>query len=171
MANFIRRMRQNHAVEHATLTILMTQDLTVQLVGGRSSQRGFYVFGQVETASLQAAATAALRRLQAGEAGLAIHPNCGTNLVTSSTLAGLAVITASALGRRRRTHWMEQVPMAILVAMAAILAGRPLGLRLQRKVTTLADVRTLRLGPISRHQMGRLVQHFVALEDTAEIQS
>jgi hypothetical protein len=160
----IRRIRQNHAVEHATITVLMARARDVTLAAGRSNQRGFYIYGQVKTAALEAAAAEALARLQAGESGLAIHPNCGTNLVASGTLAGLAVMTTTALARRQRTSVLDRIPLGILAATAGIVAGRPLGFRLQRSVTTLADVGDLRLGPITRRQIGRFVQHFVTLE-------
>ncbi|MBK8047540.1 MAG: hypothetical protein IPK16_10695 [Anaerolineales bacterium] len=42
----------------------------------------------------------ALLRLQAGESGLAIHTNCGTNLAVTGVLATLAVLLGSA-GRQR----------------------------------------------------------------------
>lgn len=75
---FGRRIRQNHALEHATITILsgMVADLRV---GARSSSNGFIIFGDVDLGLLRRALDEALRRLQAGEAELAIHPNCGTN--------------------------------------------------------------------------------------------
>ena len=163
-AGIIRRIRQNHAVEHATITVLMARARDVSLLGGRSNHRGFHVYGQVETAALEAAVAEALARLQGGEAGLAIHPNCGTNLVASGTLAGLAVMTTTAIARRQRASVIDRIPLGILAATAGIIAGRPVGFRLQRSVTTLADVSDLRLGPITRRQIGRFIQHFVTLE-------
>src|SRR5260370_39939288 len=75
---FGRRIRQNHALEHATITILsgMVPDLRVS---ARSSSSGFIILGDVDLGLLRRALDEALRRLQAGEAELAIHPNCGTN--------------------------------------------------------------------------------------------
>ena len=148
---FIRRIRQNHAVEHATITVLMARERNVSLLGGRSNH-------------LEAAATEALARLQGGEAGLAIHPNCGTNLVATGTLAGLAVMTTTAIARRQQASVLDRIALGILAATAAIIAGKPLGFRLQRSVTTLADVGDLRLGPITRRQIGRFTLHFVTLE-------
>ncbi|HRX05321.1 MAG TPA: DUF6391 domain-containing protein, partial [Anaerolineae bacterium] len=101
-AGFLRRVRQHHAVEHATITILMARNPGLQLVGGRSDHRGFYIYGPVQTSALSTAVEEALRRLKNGEARLAIHPNCGTNLVTTGTLAGVAALTAAAIGRYRR---------------------------------------------------------------------
>lgn len=163
-AGLLRRIRQHHAVEHATITILMARNPGLSLVGGRSDHRGFYVYGPVQTPLLSTAAQEALKRLKAGEAQLAIHPNCGTNLVTTGAMAGVAAMTAAAIARYRRAGLLDQIPAAILAATGAVVASRPVGLRLQRQVTTRADVSDLRLGEITRRELGRLVQHFVALE-------
>ena len=162
----IRRTRQNHAVEHATITLLMARNRALPLVGGRSNQRGYFVFGAVETAALEAAAAEALLRLQRGETELAIHPNCGTNLVTTGVMAGLATFTATAIARRRQAGLADRLAAAVLAATVAVVASRPVGLRLQRDVTTLADVAGLRVQSITRRQLGRMVVHFVALDET-----
>jgi len=164
--NPVRRTRQHHAIEHATITLLMRRNPGIQSVAGRSDHRGFYVFGRVETAALEAAVQEALRRLQGGEAGLAIHPNCGTNLVTAGVLTGLAAFTTTTMGRQQRLSWPDLAASAILAATAALWVSRPLGTLLQARVTTLADVRRLRVVDISRRQMGRWVWHFVAIQPT-----
>ncbi len=159
----IRRVRQNHAVEHATITLLMARDRSLPLVGGRSNHRGYYVFGPVDTTALEAAAIEALSRLQRGEAELAIHPNCGTNLVTTGAMAGLATFAATAISRSRQASLADRIAVAIMAATAAVVVSRPVGLRLQKDVTTLADVADLRIESVTRRQLGRLVVHFVAL--------
>jgi hypothetical protein len=163
----VRRVRQNHAVEHATITLLMARNRALHLIGGRSNHRGYYIFGAVETEALHAAASEALIRLQHGEAELAIHPNCGTNLVTTGFMAGLATFTATAISRRRQDGLLDRVAVAVLAATVAVVASRPVGLRLQRDVTTLADLDDVRLESITRQQLGRLVVHFVALASDA----
>ncbi len=62
---FSRRIRQNHALEHATITILsgMIPNLSIS---ARSSSDGFIVFGDVDLGLLRRAIDEALRRLQAG---------------------------------------------------------------------------------------------------------
>lgn len=164
---FIRRVRQHHAVEHATITILMARNPGLSLIGGRSDHRGFYVYGPVQTPVLATAVQEALKRLKNGEARLAIHPNCGTNLVTAGTMAGVAALTAAGIARYRRAGLLDQVPAAILAATGAVVASRPIGMRLQRQVTTRADVSDLQVGEITRRELGRLVLHFVNLEATA----
>lgn len=159
----IRRVRQNHAVEHATITLLMARDRSLSLVGGRSNHRGYYVFGPVDSDTLGAAAVEALTRLQRGEAELAIHPNCGTNLVTTGAMAGLATFAATAISRRRQSSLVDRIAVAVMAATAAVVVSRPVGLRLQREVTTLADVDDLRVASVTHRRLGRMVVHFVAL--------
>jgi len=143
---FIRRMRQHHAIEHATVNILAQRNPRRHLIA-RSDPGGFQIYGQVETEELHAAVEEALHRLQAGEHDLAIHPNCGTNIVTAGVLASLAGIVLTA-GQRRR--WWEQLVLSLLATMLALLAAQPLGHWVQASMTTLADVRDVRLGRIER---------------------
>lgn len=163
----IRRVRQNHAVEHATITLLMARNRALPLIGGRSDHRGYYIFGAVETDKLAAAAADALTRLQRGEAELAIHPNCGTNLVTTGAMAGLATFAATAISRRLQASLADRIAVAVMAATAAVVVSRPVGLRLQKDVTTLADVTDLHVQSVTRRQLGRMVVHFVALDETS----
>src|SRR5437868_950864 len=97
---FGRRIRQNHALEHATITILsrMVPNLSVS---ARSSSDGFIVFGDVDLGLLRRAIDEALARLQAGEAELAIHPNCGTNLAVGVSLITLGTLLGMASNQAR----------------------------------------------------------------------
>ncbi|MBK9096141.1 MAG: hypothetical protein IPM84_25965 [Anaerolineae bacterium] len=89
------------------------------------------------------AAKEALRRLQAGDAHMAVHPNCGTNFVTSGMLAGLAawaVTVLSTQGERKRSAW-EALPTAFTAATLALFVAQPLGHTLQEFVTTSPGAR------------------------------
>ena len=114
---FGRRIRQNHALEHATITILsgMVPDLRVS---ARSSSNGFIVFGDVDLGMLRRALDEALRRLQAGETELAIHPNCGTNLAVGVSLVTLGTILGMVSGQTR-----TRVASAAASSVAGLLAG------------------------------------------------
>jgi len=152
-----KRIRQNHAIEHATLTILAQTQPGLQLVA-RSDLQGFIVYGDVALADLWTTAEEAVRRLRAGESSLAVHANCGTNLVAAGTLSAVAALLASA--GRRRTLW-ERVPRAILGATGALLLAGPAGRWLQAHVTTSADVdgavvtavEMLGKTPVARHRV------------------
>lgn len=142
-----RRVRQNHALEHATITILSrhVQDLRVS---ARSTSRGFTIFGDVDLGQLRRALDEALRRLQAGETQLAIHPNCGTNLVVGVSFLTLGTILGMASSRAR-----TRVASAALSSVAGIAAARPVGQLVQKYITTLPDLRGVRVTEIFRRKM------------------
>lgn len=141
---FGRRIRQNHALEHATVTILagMVPNLRVS---ARSSPRGFIIFGSVDVEKVKIAAQEALERLQAGEVELAIHPNCGTNVAVGVSLAVTGWLLILTLMRSRLRFLLS-----LLGAVGAALAARPLGAVVQRHVTTLADLRRVRITSVAR---------------------
>jgi hypothetical protein len=124
----------------------------------RSDLRGFIVYGDVDTNVLQSAAAKALELLQAGESGLAVHPNCGTNLVAAGTLSGLAALLAAA--GHRRSIW-DRLPSAILGATAALMLAQPFGHWLQANVTTSSEVAGVELAAVERLNGGAIVRHRV----------
>src|SRR5512139_1400014 len=138
-------LRQHHAIEHATVTLL-GQRVPGAPVVARSDLLGFMVYGDVDTATLQATAEEALARLQAGETNLAVHPNCGTNLVTAGVLSGLAAFAAGS--GRSRSLW-DRVPSAILGATVALMVAGPIGRWVQARVTTSGQVRGLQIESVT----------------------
>jgi hypothetical protein len=153
----VMRVRRNHALEHATIHILSQHHAILQ-VAGRSWLNGFYVYGQVNTEELAAAASEALARLQSGEIELAVHPRCGTNVVTAGVMAGLSAFTV--MSGRSRSKW-DKLPTVIMAATAAIILAQPLGAMLQSKVTTSPDVQNLRILGVKRQEHGSVIVHQV----------
>lgn len=131
----IRRTRQHHAIEHATL-LLLAERFPGRRMVGYSDPSGFTVLCNLPEEAVRRALTDAMLRLQAGERQLAIHPNCGTNLAATALLVTLAVMAGSA-GRQRDA--MSRFTGGLVFALPMLLAGPALGMRLQR-YTTLADV-------------------------------
>ena len=149
-------LRQNHAIEHATVTLLSQRVPGLSLVG-RSDLQGFTLFGDVDTQVIEQTAGEAVSRLQAGESGLAVHPNCGTNLVTAGMLSGLAA-TFAASGRNR--SWADRIPASLLAATLALIVAVPAGRWMQENVTTSPYVDGLHItgvirqgGPVTRHRV------------------
>lgn len=150
VANLLRRTRQNHGLEHATIHML--QGKVSARISGLSDPWGFTIFGELTQPQLQRAASDALLRLQSGEHGLAIHPNCGTILATKATLAALAALIAQA-GRRTL---FDQFQRTLLFILPALIAGDPLGYKVQ-ELTTTADLTDRWIVSVKRVEFGPLV--------------
>ena len=157
--SLVQTLRQHHALEHATITLLSQKLPGVQLVA-HSDLRGFLVYGDVDTDLLRSTVQEALNRLQAGEAELAIHPNCGTNLVVAGTLSGLAAFVAGS--GRKRSLW-DRLPSAILGATLALIVAVPLGRWMQQHITTSAEVSDLCIASVTRLNEGSVVRHRVVI--------
>ncbi|RIK17746.1 MAG: hypothetical protein DCC51_12015, partial [Anaerolineae bacterium] len=101
--SLISRIRRNHGLEHATIHVLSEGHKRFS-AQGNSDHRGFHlnIYGDITEDEVNAAVDEAYRRLRAGEHHLAVHPNCGTVLVTTAALATLAAQTMLAL-----ENWRE----------------------------------------------------------------
>jgi hypothetical protein len=140
----VARIRRNHGLEHATLHLL-SQRKPGQHFAGHSDGRGFWVLGDVSAEEVQAAAQEALRRIRSGERTLVLHPNCGTNFVTSGILASLAALAAMIGVGRRVQDKLERLPLAAVLATAALILSQPLGMMLQERVTTSTQLENLEI--------------------------
>jgi hypothetical protein len=154
------RLRRNHGLEHATIHVLSRKYPRVGLAG-HSSSSGFRIFADLDADQVLEGVETALGRLRAGERGLAIHPNCGTNLVTSGMAAGVAGAIAMAGSGPRSRDRLERLPLAGLLATAALLLARPLGTRLQQYVTTSGDPGDLEILDIQTQIRAGLTAHRV----------
>jgi len=132
-------LRQVHALEHATVWVLSqsgpaaTARADNDLLGGMSTDQGFYLYGRVNIAQLRQAVREALQRIASGEWDLAVHPRCGTNLSVGMLLtAGLAVGINLALPRG---PILQLLGLGAAAAAAAQLAP-DVGDLAQRYVTT-----------------------------------
>lgn len=155
------RTRRNHGLEHATIHVLSKQNPGVRLAG-HSDARGFWLLGELTTEQVRAGVEQALGRLRAGEGHLAIHPNCGTNLVTSGLAAGMAGAVAMAGSGPRNRDKLGRLPLAGLLATAALLLARPLGTRIQQQVTTSADPGDLEILDVTRGARAGVTAHRVS---------
>lgn len=131
--DIIRRTRQHHAIEHATIHVLSAR-YPHQRFSGVSDPVGFTLYADADEIEVRRAVGDALLRLQAGEHSLAIHPKCGTNLAVSATLATIAALIGS-----RRRNMLDRFATSLLLVLAALTAAHPLGYRVQA-YTTLANV-------------------------------
>ena len=134
--DFINSLRSNHALEHATFHVLEGKGNKSVLMG-LSDAGGFWVLGNVAAGLLLDSAHEALTRLEGGEARLALHENCGTNLIATGAIAGgLAWLgmLGSGNGFLRK---LGRLPLVIFLASVGLVIAQPLGPIIQEKVTTL----------------------------------
>lgn len=155
----IDRTRRNHGLEHATVTLL-GQKYPGRSLAGRSTPFGFYIYGEVDTEELTTTALEALRRLRGGEHQLAIHPNCGTNFLTAGAVA-TGVAFAGFLGARDWRSRLERLPLVTLFVTIALIFAQPLGLTLQRTLTTSGIMGGLKIASVMRAGVGPMAAHFV----------
>ena len=151
----LSRIRRNHGLEHATLNVLSRRFPDAPLAG-HSDFNGFWILGNVTPDDLSSAVQEALARLQKGEAGLAIHPGCGTNYATTGILAGTAAAIAMFGAGRRVRDWLERLPFAAMLATLAVIASQPVGLAVQARLTTSGSPGTLQVVKITHSQKGRV---------------
>lgn len=143
----IKRIRRNHAYEHATVHMLNRQNF---ILSGRSDNEGFVVVGDVPTEKVEKAAQDALKRLKRGEKALAVHPNCGTNLVTAGVLTSL-VGAVGFFGAKPARIW-ERFPVVMLGMMFAVLFSQPIGMKVQEHITTEGEPGDLEFVDVERSE-------------------
>jgi hypothetical protein len=154
----VRRTRQHHAIEHATLHML-AERYPHRSFAGYSDPEGFMIVGKVESYALRRAVGDALLRLQAGEAHLAIHANCGTMLASTALLSTVAALLGG-VGQRGAWARFSSILMWIL---GALVLSKPIGLRLQH-YTTLAQVADRWVAEIRPLSTGKVPIHRVIFE-------
>ena len=138
---FIRKTRRNHAFEHATAHLLARKVKDLR-VAGVSSSFGFLLMHNGTVEQGEKAAEDALAALKDGSHQLAIHPNCGTNLVTAGVLTTLVGVLF--LGGRRFNKL--NLNRTMLFMMLAVYFSQPLGMKVQEHVTTKGDPGDMEIG-------------------------
>ena len=153
------RLRRNHGLEHATITIL-SQRFPYRPLAGYSFPFGFFLLGDIPTEHVREAVIQALARMINGEHYLAVHPNCGTNYVASGVVAGALAWLAMAGAKDKRDR-VERLPLVMALAILGFIISQPLGPKIQERITTSGDPQGLSVVDIVPLQLGRLSLHRV----------
>ncbi len=148
-------LRRNHALEHATIVVMMEREPGRKL-NGFSTDDGFFVQGVRSISEVESAAREALRRLKSGEKRLAIHRNCGTTIVAANLLAAIFFLVALGLGFLYLDMGIDLYLMILGSVVLAFALRIPLSLLLQRFVTTDSDLTNAEVGWVEPAQPGDL---------------
>ncbi len=154
-----KAVRENHALEHATITLLSHKYPDIRLAGV-SIAKGFFIFGDVPTDIILPIAEEALERLRKNEPELAIHERCGTNLA----VAGLVTAGAATFVARLRKPF-GTFNNAVLATTAALFFSRPLGMLMQKFVTTHTPHPAMKLVSVKRFMWLGGPAHFVQTDN------
>ena len=152
-------VKQNHALEHATIVLLSKQFPDVRL-SGISFAAGFFVFGELPTEAILPKAEEALKLLRSTQPELAVHERCGTNLAVAGMLTGLS---AMAVAKMRRPYGTAN--NVILASTAALVLARPLGLTVQRYITTQTPNSSMTILGVKRMEVLGAPAHFVSTDN------
>jgi hypothetical protein len=137
LGDLVGTVRRNHALEHATIAVLLRRiGHDIRMVG-RATRDGYYLYADVPTEMLEDCTNEALQRLKNGEGYLAVSSLCGTNLAVAGALAGVASMVTMGSGTGRRS---DKLPSVILASMMAVVAAQPVGRLVQRYLTTSPDL-------------------------------
>jgi hypothetical protein len=161
--NPVWKVRSNHALEHATLHVLATK-ATLARMSGFSDAGGFWLLGEVPTDLVFENARKALERMQAGETGLAIHENCGSNLVPSIAVSGGLVWLAMAGAGKDLRKKAIRFPLAVVLALIGFEAAKPAGPLLQEKAVSTDHVANMLVREVRCYRPYGLVIHRVITE-------
>ncbi len=162
-------LRRNHALEHATIAVMMEREPHRRL-NGFSTDEGFYVQGVRSLVEVEGAAREAIRRLKAGERKLAIHRNCGTTIVAANLLAAVFFLGALGLGFYIGGEFLYFLIVAGVISAFALRV--PLSLLLQRFITTDADLTNAEVGwvePARPQDMKSGILGFILAASTAQV--
>ncbi len=152
-------VKQNHALEHATIVLLSRKYPEIRLAG-ISFAAGFFVFGDVPTEAILPAAQEALNLLRTTQPELAVHERCGTNLAVSGTLTALAAMTVA---RMRRPY--SSFNNVMLATTAAMILARPIGLVVQRYFTTQTPNPSMVIEKVTPMNFMGTAAHFVSTDN------
>jgi hypothetical protein len=180
--NLISRTRRNHALEHATIHVLSQkhQGFSAQ---GNSTPNGFFlnIYGDVSENDVNDAVHEAYDRMKNGESHLAVHPNCGTVLLTTATLSALAAQATFSLEQKRQGSskmsfpvLLNALPAAILAVTTMLIVSRPLGMAIQQNLTTdgnLGNLQVSRIRKITPSPVTRIFQLMLGQAGNAHVRA
>ncbi|MEA3408526.1 MAG: DUF6391 domain-containing protein [Chloroflexota bacterium] len=151
----VLRIRRNHALEHAIMHLLSQRDPSLRLVG-HSDWNGISLYGEVDTPAVVRAAEQGLARLRAGEVWLRLHPRCGTNFAVGMFLGGCAIYAATETSRKSIVRRLLRMGAYL---MGALFVAQPLGMLVQRHVTTAPSMNDVQIKEIRKQQRAGTTIH------------
>ncbi|HDQ34868.1 MAG TPA: hypothetical protein ENN14_00965 [Chloroflexi bacterium] len=153
--SLLRRVRRNHALEHATINLLNRRHPQALLIG-MSNPLGFTLYTDLYADEVVPALKDAIRQLGAGKSALAYHSNCGTNMVAAAALTMLATMLGLGGSDCSFEERVERVPKTLLLNVLALLAARAVGPWLQAHLTVDPYIAGVEIASVFTDYSGRV---------------
>ena len=154
----IDRVRRNHAIEHAVVAFLIARGYGPPMVG-YSTPGGFWIYGKINTKDISNAVDLALIELKSGKVELAISPFCGTNFAVG--ILG-AMFFTKLVSKVVKNKW-TRIPLIAIGVVSILSIRRPLGMIVQRQVTTFSNIGDPEIIGISRLAFGKHILHRITV--------
>lgn len=133
-----RKLRRNHALEHATVNVL-ERKYGYKNLAGYADNNGFYILGVQNIYHVLDAARKGLVLLRQGRSDLAIHGRCGTSITAVNLISAVIFLLLLFF-----TGYFSLLNVIIALAAANIF-GPVLGRLVQKYFTTSPDVKEMEI--------------------------
>jgi hypothetical protein len=150
LVRYLAAVRRNHALEHATVSLLLARLGPDLRLVARAAGDGFFLYGSVPADVLAQCAEEGLARLKRGEAHMAVTHLCGTNIATTGALAAISTLAVAGKGGK------DRLGTAIVAGMLAVVAAQPLGRLIQQHLTTSPDLDGTEIVSVESRAGGKL---------------
>ncbi|MGB9750406.1 MAG: DUF6391 domain-containing protein [Caldisericia bacterium] len=134
-----KKLRKNHALEHATINVLEEKLRRKNIFSGYARENGFYVFGEASPDDVFTSSIEGRERLINGEKNLAIHNRCGTSIAVATFLTFITFLILLVI-----THTIN-IFLLLIAFLIGEIFGPALGKFTQEYFTTDSNVDDIKI--------------------------
>ena len=150
-------VRRNHAIEHATVSILTEQKIKSAVIGF-AIPSGFIIYSKSNKDEILSAANHGLKLMKSGVSEISISQFCGTNLVVAALLTGVStLLLGKILGKKSKN--ILNITSGFLLST---LLSKPIGRIVQKYVTTDSNVKNIQIKNIVSLKIGTFHINFIS---------
>ena len=150
-------VRRNHAIEHATVSILTEQKIKSAVIGF-AIPSGFIIYSKSDKDEILSAANHGLKLMKSGISEISISQFCGTNLVVAALLTGVSTLLLGKILGKKSKNILNITNGFLLSA----LLSKPIGRIVQKYVTTDSNVKNIQIKNIVSLKIGTFHINFIS---------
>ena len=150
-------VRRNHAIEHATVSILTEQKIKSAVIGF-AIPSGFIIYSKSNKDEILSAANHGLKLMKSGISEISISQFCGTNLVVAALLTGVSTLLLGKILGKKSKNILNITNGFLLSA----LLSKPIGRIVQKYVTTDSNVKNIQIKNIVSLKIGTFHINFIS---------